>query len=145
MVTNGVPPLGRFSVDVELANNDDLALARAGQLPADKVRRAKIHGVVDSGATHMVLPASVVKQLGIRTKRKVKVHYADRRYGMRDVVEGVFVEIQGRDGIFNAVVEPKRESALIGAIILEVMDFLVDAKHQRLVPRDPRYVVAELE
>ncbi len=45
----------------------------------------------------------------------------------------------------NAVVEPDRESALVGAIVLEALDLLVDCTHQRLVPRDPRYVVSEIE
>jgi hypothetical protein len=51
----------------------------------------------------------------------------------------------GRHGVFTAVVEPKRESALIGAIVLEDLDFVVDCTTQRLVPRDPRYVVSEIE
>src|SRR5216684_532168 len=45
--------MGRFSVDVELANNDDLALARRGRLATDQVRRVKIRGVVDCGATRL--------------------------------------------------------------------------------------------
>jgi hypothetical protein len=50
----------------------------------------------------------------------------------------------GRDGVFTAVVEPKRRTALIGAIVLEDLDFLVDCT-QQLVPRDPRFVVSEVE
>ena len=51
----------------------------------------------------------------------------------------------GRNGLFSAVVEPNRDSALIGAIILEDLDFLVDSAKARLVPRDPDYVVNEIE
>jgi predicted aspartyl protease len=53
--------MGRFSVDVELANNEDLMLARLGHISADQVRRVKIRGVVDTGATRLVIPASVAK------------------------------------------------------------------------------------
>ena len=35
--------------------------------------------------------------------------------------------------------------ALIGAIVLEDLDLLVDCTNQRLVPRDPKYVVSEIE
>lgn len=146
MIRDELRQVGRFSVDVELANNDDLVQARLGQLDNSKVRRTTIRGIIgDSGATRLVLPRSVVKQLGLTTKRKVKVRYADRRSGLRDEVGGVFVEIQGRNNVFSAVVEPKRDSALVGAIVLEDMDLLVDPAHQRLVPRDPRYVVSEIE
>ena len=55
----------------------------------------------------------------------------------------VHVELLGREGIFTAVVEPKRRSALIGAIVLEDLDFIVDCMHQRLIPRDPRFIVSE--
>ena len=56
MRPKGANSVGRFSVEFEIANNDDLALVRRGLLPADQVRREVIHGVVDSGATRLVLP-----------------------------------------------------------------------------------------
>ena len=64
MRTRGANGVGRFSVDVELANNDDLALVRRGLMRPDQVRRATIPGVVDSGAAMLVLPEAVVKRLG---------------------------------------------------------------------------------
>lgn len=137
--------MGRFSVDVELANYLDAAKAENNELAADEVRHAKIRGVIDSGATRLVLPAAIVKQLGLKPKRKVRVRYADGRRALRDEVDGVQLSMAGRTGIFKAVVEPKRESALIGAIVLEDLDFLVDCEHQRVVPRDPKYVVSEIE
>jgi hypothetical protein len=47
--------------------------------------------------------------------------------------------------VFDATVEPKRKTALIGALVLEALDFLVDSRHERLVPRDPKRIVAEEE
>ena len=137
--------MGRFSVEVELANFVDAANAETGALAADLVRRVNILGVVDSGASRLVLPAAVVKQLGLKPKRKVRVKYADGRRALRDEVDGVQLGMAGRTGVFKAVVEPKRETALIGAIVLEDLDFLVDCDRQRVVPRDPKYVVSELE
>jgi hypothetical protein len=67
----------RFSVDFEIANNDDLALVRRGLLPADQARREMIRGVVDSGATRLVLPEGVVKRLGLPLGESVQVRYAD--------------------------------------------------------------------
>ena len=137
--------VGRFSIEFEVANNDDVADARRGLIDPAQVRRLRIKGLVDSGATRLVLPQSVVRRLGLEATGKVKVRYADRRTGQIDKVEGVSVEIQGRRGTFTAAVEPKRKTALIGAIVLEDLDFLVDCAEQRLVPRDPKYVVSELE
>ena len=55
------------------------------------------------------------------------------------------LQIQGRDGVFSAIVEPGRSEALIGAIVLEDLDFLVDCAQQKLIPRDPTYIVSEIE
>lgn len=35
--------------------------------------------------------------------------------------------------------------AMIGAIVLEALDLLVDCKNQRVVPRDPRSPIYEIE
>ena len=50
-----------------------------------------------------------------------------------------------RDGIFSAIVEPKRDTALIGAIVLEELDLLVDCKRSAPGTRDPKYVISEIE
>jgi predicted aspartyl protease len=137
--------MGRFAVAVKIANNDDLAQVRLGLLEPAKVRQLTIDGVVDSGAARLVLPQKIAEQLGLPHAGKVKVQYADGRRAIRNKVKEVYLEIMGRDGTFSAIVEPKRRTALIGAIVLEELDYLVDCTHHRLVPRDPRYVVSEIE
>jgi predicted aspartyl protease len=139
---NGV---GRISIEFQVANNRDVTKAEEKLLAQDKVRRLTIPGVVDSGAARLVLPKSVVKQLGLPVAGKVKVRYANSRTRTRDMVQNVLVEIQGRQGTFTAIVGPKRNDALIGVIILEDLDFLVDCLHQRLVPRDPNFIISEIE
>jgi predicted aspartyl protease len=145
MRTKGANGVGRFSVDLEIANNDDLALVRRGLLPAKQVRRERITGVVDSGAAMLVLPQSVVKTLGLPLGEKIKVRYADGRRAERREAEGAHVKLQGRQATFDAIIEPKRKNALIGAIVLERLDLLVDCQHQRLIPRDPSGPIYEIE
>lgn len=145
MRVKGGNEMGRFSVQIEVANNDDLALVRRGVLPEDQVRRRTIRAIVDSGATKLVLPESLVKELGLPRGDKIKVRYADGRTAERRGAEGVYVALLGRHGTFTAVVEPKRETALLGAIVLEDLDLLVDCPNEQLVPRDPRGIVHEIE
>lgn len=137
--------MARFEVDIELANFIDVELARLGKLASAEVRRLTLRGVVDSGAAELVLPESVAKQLGVHVKGKVKMRHADDRNAMRDKVEAVQVKLQGRDGVYDAIVEPKRKTVLIGAFILENLDFLIDPKNEKLVPRDPKYIISEIE
>jgi clan AA aspartic protease len=138
---NGV---GLISVEFEVANNDDIGQARRGLLEADQVRRVKVRGVVDSGAAKFVLPKAIVDQLDLPLSGRVKVRYADGRTAIRRTAEGAYVELLGRHGTFTAIVEPQRNTALLGAIVLEDLDLLVDCQNQRVIPRDPDYPVYEL-
>ncbi len=137
--------MGRFSVEVELANYADVARQEAGDLPRDRVRKTVVHGVVDTGAAWLVIPESAARQLGLRPTHKTRVTYADQRTVERDVVLGVALTYAGRTGLFRAIIEPQRESALIGAIVLEDLDLVVDCLNQKLVPRDPRIMTSIIE
>src|SRR5260370_9305424 len=136
--------MGRFRVDLELANYEDMVLARRGTLDPGKVRRVQIPGVVDSGAARLVLPQSVVAKLGLPSAGKVGVRYADQRTSIRNKVKDVWLKLLGREHTFTAMVEPKRKDALIGAIVMEDLDLVIDCTAQKLHPRDPRWVISEV-
>jgi hypothetical protein len=93
----------------------------------------------------LVLPPGVVNQLGLRAGDKINVRYADGRRARRRRAEGAYVELLGRHDTFTAIVEPKRTTALVGAIVLEALDLLVDCQRQRLIPRDPSGPIYEIE
>ncbi|MGD0091506.1 MAG: aspartyl protease family protein [Planctomycetota bacterium] len=137
--------MGRFTATMVVANNQDVQMARGGASSPDKIRSVTIDGVVDSGAANLVLPRRIAQQLGLNVVGQAKVRYAGQRRAKRQLVEEVRVEILGRHGAFQALVEPARETALIGAIVLEALDLVVDCTIQKLRPRDPRGIVAEIE
>jgi predicted aspartyl protease len=146
MKTKDKQKTGRFSVEIEVVNYQDMVKAESGVLDPAAVRRKTISALVDSGATRLVLPQALAKDLGLRVKdTKTKVRNADGRRSLRNEVEAVYLLLQGRTGLFTAVVEPKRDTALLGAIVLEDLDFVVDCTNQRLVPRDPDHVLTEIE
>ena len=137
--------MGRFSVEVDLANDEDLFRVNAGLIDAKEVRRVRIRGVVDSGAARLVIPESVARQLGLGVSGQSRVRYADGHTAERAIVHHVHLSYGGREGVFNAVVEPDRDSALIGAIVMEDLDLLIDCVTQQLVPRDPKQIISEIE
>jgi predicted aspartyl protease len=145
MVETQKRPVGRFSVEVELANADEIARSKAGDVPAGQVHRATVLGVVDSGAARLVIPASVAQQFGVEVSGSAKVRYADGHTAERGIARRVHLSYGGREGVFNAIVEPGRDSALIRAIVLEDLDLLVDCTGQRPVPRDPHQIISEIE
>ncbi len=141
----GDEALGRVAVEILVSNNEDLALARAGHLSPDKVRRFQLQGYADTGSTLLVLPADVVDRLGVAKSGEATIHYADRRSATRPLVQDVRLELLGRQGVFLSIVEPDRTTALIGAVVLETLDLLVDCKNNKLYPRDPEHIIAEIE
>lgn len=134
----------RLVVDCKLANYSDMVLSADGLLAKATVRRRAIRGIVSSRTARLVIPKALAHQLGLRTSGEEKVIYADGRRALRDLVEDVYVQIQGRWGTYHAIVEPKRKSVIIGRIILNDLDFLIDSRKRRLVPRDPRFITSEL-
>jgi predicted aspartyl protease len=137
--------MGRFKVELEVANYEDMIRARHGQLSADQVRRTRIQGVVDSGAVRLILPKKVADALGPESIGKIGVRYADNRRARRIKAGPVWLKLQGREEMFSAIIEPKRTDALIGAVVLETLDFLIDPVAQQLRPRDPKEIVSEIE
>src|SRR5438876_6965397 len=111
--------MGRFSVEVEIANDADLVQAKAGNMPANQVRRERIRGVVDSDATRLVIPETLAKRLDLEISGITQVRYADGRTAQRPIARRVHLTYGDRDSVFNAIAEPDRDSALIGAIVLE--------------------------
>jgi hypothetical protein len=78
--------------------------------------------------------------------RKQNVKYANEEVAERDVVWGVEIEICGRKGVFEAVVEPKKDYVLIGAVVMESLDLLASPSSLSVYP-DPRsnLPMAEIE
>lgn len=94
----------------------------------------EVEAQVDNGAVRMILPQTIVEKLNLRKSGKVKVRYADMRTAEKDVVIGLRIEISGRDTETTAIVEPQRDTPLIGQIILEDLDLGIDSKNGKLIP-----------
>ena len=145
MAAMGVEPMGRVSVEVDLANYWDVLRAKEGQIPPEEVRRTVVSGIVDSGAARLVLPPHVVEELGLEEDGETNVRYADQRTARRSIVRNVWLELCGRGSDFSAIVEPSRTDALIGAIVMEELDLIIDCTRNEIRPRDPDRIISEIE
>jgi hypothetical protein len=132
-------------VKLKLANAQDLTRADHAILPADQVRTVEVDADLDAKAMHMVLPSAVADQLGLPRGGTMIVKYADQRRVEREVATHLGVTVCGRNGVFRSILEPDRTTALVGAIVMEDLDLLVDPGKQQLYPRDPAGTVYEVE
>ncbi|MFQ6112539.1 MAG: clan AA aspartic protease [bacterium] len=127
--------MGEVKQKIELENYVDRFLADEGKLENGKVRNVTIDALVDTGATMLVVPQDVVERLGLKASRKVIVTYADARKAERDVAGGLIIKIGERHSNVECVVGPPNSEVLIGQVVLEVLDLVVDPKDQKLTPR----------
>ncbi|MEW6609225.1 MAG: hypothetical protein AB1414_17570 [bacterium] len=106
----------------------------------------EIDAKVDTGATLLVLPEKIVKEFDFSIIRKDTVKYANEEIAQRDIVGVVEVEICDRKGWFEAIVEPKKEYPLIGAVVMESLDLIVEPRSFGIYP-NPRskLPMAEIE
>ena len=116
----------QITTTIRLWNFVDEALAERGVIDSEEVRAVFVEGaIVDTGATRLVLTGEFVRRLGLPLRGEIAVRYADQRIGRKPIARGVAVEVLGRVGTFDAVVEEDGE-LLVGMEILEGLDLWPD-------------------
>jgi predicted aspartyl protease len=128
--------MGDVYVEIVLVNYIDRVLSRRGYLEADKIRSEKVKVLADSGCTMLVLPQDLVEKLGLEiTGEKVIVTYANEQKEERPVAGTLTVRVGNRSMETDCIVGPPVSEPLLGQIILERLDLLVDCREGKLVPR----------
>ena len=127
--------MGEVKVEIELENAGDQEIARRGYLQEGQLRSAKVPILVDSGAVMLMLPQDLVEALGLNEVGKAIVTYADERKEERPIAGIITVKVGNRLTSVNCVVRPPNSEPLLGQIVLEAMDLLVDCAQQKLLPR----------
>src|SRR5688572_28757621 len=127
------PAMGRVTTEAVIENSGDLFEVRTGKLAADQVRRVVVpDALIDTGASTLSLPTSMIKELGLY---KVATRRVRTAAGTQDAnrYSAVKLAIQGRDVTVDVTEVPDDRPVLIGQIPLEFMDFIVDPKNQKLI------------
>jgi len=125
--------MGRVTVNAKIENLGDLFMAARGLIPAEQVRHLEVSdALVDSGATGLSMPKSLIQRLGldpvrIRTALTCAGTVTAQMYGTAKLT------IQERDCPMDVTELPEECPVLIGQIPLEAMDFVVDPKGRRLI------------
>lgn len=100
----------------------------------DPTKSIEVDAVIDTGATMVVLPQSIVDELGLRKIREVKVRYANNKTETKSIYGVVTIEIKGRTGNFDVLAETEGSQPLIGQVVLEILDLVVDLRAKTLMP-----------
>lgn len=100
----------------------------------DPAKSIEIEAVIDTGTTMVALPQNVVDELGLRKIREARVKHANNATELRSIYGVATIEIKGRTGNFDVLAEVEGSQPLIGQVVLEILDLLVDARTRTLIP-----------
>lgn len=125
--------MGRVTCEAKVESVEDLLRARRGEIPMSSVRSIVIrNALVDTGASTLGLPASMLRQLGFdqpsstRPARNTTGSYTVKQYGP------VRLTIFDRDITLDAMEVDDTCPVLIGQIPLEHLQLVVNMADHRL-------------
>ena len=114
--------MGLFHVDIEV-------------LPSNGGRAERHAVLVDTGASYLSLPASLLVRLGYRPVGMQRVIFATGETAVWPVAE-IRVRLEGRERTVLAFVADEGAPKLLGAQTLETFGLGVDPLARRLIPVD---------
>ena len=113
---------------IELENLKDLFLAEADVIKPEDVRRLTIeNALVDTGATGLCLPKSLVEQLGLTPLRKTRSQTANGTVERTIYSEVQYTVLERSDSI-KVTDLPEDAPVLVGHMVLEALDLCVDMR-----------------
>ena len=92
----------------------------------------EVEALVDTGATHSLLPGHLLARLGVQRIERVAFHLADESTVDYDVGEIRF-RLDGRERTTSVIFGPEGASPLLGATTLELFNLAVDPVSRQLV------------
>ena len=129
--------MGYVYAEIELTNEDDVALHYRGMLSENDIKKVKCNALVDSGAWDLVINEEVQQQLNLRFLERRTVKMADETFMELDVVGPIQVRFENKRTIVEAVILPGTSEVLLGAFPMEGLDVMIDPKGERLLVNPP--------
>ncbi|MGD9635852.1 MAG: aspartyl protease family protein, partial [Pirellulales bacterium] len=125
--------MGLVLTEAKIENLEDLWASKRGLMADDMVRRVTVRdALVDTGATLLSLPTSMIEQLGLEKTVSKRVT-SSTGGGEANLYSAVRLTIQDRSCTLDVMEVPDGVPALIGQIPLEHLDFVVDLRNKVLI------------
>ena len=126
-------PVGRVLTEAKIENLKDLWAVEQGLRTPDEARSATIADAsIDTGATLLSLPTSLIARLGL-SKFASKQVRSSTGVSEASVYEAVRLTIGGRSCTMDVMEVPDGVPVLIGQLPLEHLDFVVDLRSRTLI------------
>lgn len=96
-------------------------------------RSVTIQALVDTGASHSMVPANILGQLGIIPTGQMRIRTADNRIVAVLLGESQ-IEVEGRRASATVLFQPVGSRPILGVSTLEALDFGVYTLYEQLIP-----------
>ena len=124
--------MGRTIEKVIVKSYGDMLKANEGLIRQKDIRSVDVSAIVDTGATYLCLPPSIITQLGLLYSHTGRVKTANGNVERR-IFAGAEITIQDRNVQMEVMESDANTPPLIGFLILEALDFVVNPKTQGLM------------
>ena len=129
----GADDMGRVTTEATIYNLGDLIEAERGNRAPDQVRQVIVkEALVDTGATTLSMPRSLLEQIGLTKKYEKRAMTAGGTTTL-DVYGAAQIDIMGRLAITDVIVVPEGSPVLVGQVPLEMMDWVIDMTAKKLI------------
>ncbi len=131
--------MGQVIVTLNITNHIDQILAERGFIPKQEVRSVTLTNIlVDTGATLLYLPSSVITQLGLVQAGEASV---ETSAGIKTgrIFKDVDLCVEGRKDTFKCLELTEVSYALLGVIPMQALGLEPDLRNHklRLLPMNP--------
>jgi predicted aspartyl protease len=127
--------VGEIRAHLLLENQRDRILAEVGQLEPRAVRRLELDALVDTGAVMLLLPQDVVEALGLPLDGKIIVTLANDDKVELFRARHLSLTLGDRQMDTDCLVGPPRSEPLVGQLVLERLDLVLDPVKRTVQPR----------
>jgi len=125
--------MGRTLEKIIVRNFGDVLKFEEGIIPEENIRAVEIDAVVDTGATYVCISREEIEKLGLLYHDSISIKTANGR-AKRRTFKGAEVELNGRSFVMEVMENDDDTQALIGYLLLEALDLVVDPKSQEVIP-----------
>jgi len=126
--------MGRVMTAAKVENWGDLYCAGKGLIPPEQVHRIEVpDAMVETGSTYLAMPRRLIEQLDVEKPFTTARARTTRGSVVSNVYGPVRLTIQDRSCNVDIAEVDDGCPVLVGQVPLELLDFVIDTKGQRLI------------
>ena len=127
--------MGDVRARITVVNEGDRILCEERKTGHEAIRQVELDALVDTGAVMVLLPQDIVEALGLGKIDRAIVTLANHQKIELDIAGTLSLTVCGRTMKTDCLVGPPSCEPLIGQIVLERLDLVIDPLKRTLTPR----------